>query len=350
MSNYLWRAHTSRGYVSLIEKAADQFEDIHLISGGSKKMREDVLNLLLNKQVQNRAHFVRYLHPTDGKTLEGISDGNRMLILGDDPLHPLKVGARTFDLNSCLTSEKNDELSQLMEQLRNQETKVHRSFGEGKAIHVQKEDYYLKGMDFSKADKAAEDVITIMFDGKGHRKPDSISDERFFGGATAYGPVNFIHSITQPLSNRIIIKGRSGSGKSTLMRKVVKHAEDSGLDVRSFPCGLDPDSLDMVVIPELSYAILDGTAPHVINPTREGDHVIDMFERCMDPAVEKEYETELQELSALYTGKMKSGTEGLKVMLKLEHKLDQLCLSRLNERSMMGLVNELNERITTRCE
>ncbi len=347
MSNYFWRAHTSHGYVSLLDEAIPSFKEIHFIKGGSRTLRENVMNLLLNKQVQQRAHFTRYVHPVDGKTIEGISDQHRLLVMSEDPLHPIKDKVSSFDLNECLSSVSSEKINEMIEEMSQIEAGVHQSFRKGKEIHEIKEEYYLKGMDFAKADKAAEDVIALMFDGyHTNSVGNSLSDKRFFGGATAFGAVNFIHSITQPLANRIIIKGRSGSGKSTLMRKIVKHGKSLGLHVRSFPCGLDPDSLDMVVLPELGYAILDGTAPHVINPTRKGDHVIDMFERCMDPEVEKTYENELEDLSSEYIKKMKSGTEGLKLMNKLESQLDEYCQRHINEGAFTQFVNEVNEKIS----
>lgn len=64
-----------------------------------------------------------------------------------------------------------------------------------------------------------------------------------------------------------ILKGGPGSGKSSLMRKVLESAEKSGLDTQKIYCSSDPDSLDAVVIPSLRKAIVDGTSPHVVEPS-----------------------------------------------------------------------------------
>ncbi len=63
-----------------------------------------------------------------------------------------------------------------------------------------------------------------------------------------------------------IIKGGSGCGKSTLMKTVGEAAEQVGLSTERIPCSSDPDSLDGLVIPEIGFALVDGTAPHVIEP------------------------------------------------------------------------------------
>ncbi|TMW70975.1 hypothetical protein [Alteribacter natronophilus] len=350
MSHYFLRAHTSKGYVSFAEDTMKNFKDTIVLTGGSKKLREDLLIRLLNKDGQGPAADTRYIHLVDGKTVDGISIGRELLILAEHPQDHLEVkDVQRMNLDECIHLNGNrSSLGESFSQIGEAESRVHRSFREGVAIHEKKEELYLKGMDFSKADQAAEDVIDIMFQNAGQvRKSASpLSEEILFGGATAFGPVNFINEITRPLNHRLIIKGRSGSGKSTLMRKVVKNAQASGLSVKVFPCGLDPESLDMVVLPELGFALLDGTAPHVINPSGEGDQVIDMFERCMDPEVEQTYAKELQDLSLAYQHKMREGTAALKEVLELEEEIDRKIAACVDQAGFNSLAERLLKRIS----
>ena len=67
-----------------------------------------------------------------------------------------------------------------------------------------------------------------------------------------------------------ILKGGPGCGKSSLMRKVGSAMEAHGLAVEYIDCSGDPDSLDAVVIPALKTALVDGTAPHVVEPKYPG--------------------------------------------------------------------------------
>lgn len=64
----------------------------------------------------------------------------------------------------------------------------------------------------------------------------------------------------------LIVKGGSGCGKSTLMKTLGARAEEYGWAVERILCSSDPDSLDGLVIPELGLALVDGTAPHVVEP------------------------------------------------------------------------------------
>jgi len=61
-----------------------------------------------------------------------------------------------------------------------------------------------------------------------------------------------------------IIKGSPGCGKSTLMRKVSAHLDT---EAENIYCSSDPDSLDAVIFPKLGVALVDGTSPHVVEPT-----------------------------------------------------------------------------------
>lgn len=64
----------------------------------------------------------------------------------------------------------------------------------------------------------------------------------------------------------IILKGGPGCGKSTLMRTLSAAAASKGCAVEEILCSSDPDSLDALIIPAAGLALVDGTAPHVVEP------------------------------------------------------------------------------------
>ena len=67
-----------------------------------------------------------------------------------------------------------------------------------------------------------------------------------------------------------ILKGGPGCGKSTLMRRVGRRMEEEGVDTEYILCSGDPASLDALLLPQLGVAIVDGTAPHVVEPKYPG--------------------------------------------------------------------------------
>ena len=67
-----------------------------------------------------------------------------------------------------------------------------------------------------------------------------------------------------------IIKGGPGTGKSTLMKRVAGYFIKQGVRCELCPCSSDPQSLDAVIFPDFKVALLDGTAPHVVEPQYPG--------------------------------------------------------------------------------
>lgn len=112
---------------------------------------------------------------------------------------------------------------------------------------------------------------------------------RFFLGANA--PSGFVSHFDQLYSPddgwfAYILKGGPGTGKSTLMKRAAKEALAADMDVELIHCSSDANSLDAVIFPEIKACIVDGTAPHVIEPTYPGvsDTLINLGE-YWDPAV-----------------------------------------------------------------
>ena len=93
----------------------------------------------------------------------------------------------------------------------------------------------------------------------------------FPGGNTSKGFYSFYDYIIEPDATRIfVIKGGPGVGKSTFMRKIGEVMLTKGYDVEFHCCSSDNGSLDGLVIPALRIALLDGTAPHIVDPKNPG--------------------------------------------------------------------------------
>ncbi|MEG0306678.1 MAG: PRK06851 family protein [Clostridium sp.] len=102
----------------------------------------------------------------------------------------------------------------------------------------------------------------------------------FLGGNTGKGFYShFNYIISQQDARRIIcLKGGPGTGKSCIMKKVGKYYLDKGYDVEFHHCSSDVNSLDGILIKELNVAMVDGTAPHMIDPVNPGavDDIVNM--------------------------------------------------------------------------
>lgn len=94
----------------------------------------------------------------------------------------------------------------------------------------------------------------------------------FPGGNTSKGFYSYYnYIINQEDAKRIfILKGGPGVGKSTFMKKIAAEMLERGDDVEYMHCSSDNCSLDGLVIPRIGVALIDGTAPHVVDPKNPG--------------------------------------------------------------------------------
>ena len=90
----------------------------------------------------------------------------------------------------------------------------------------------------------------------------------FLGANSGQGFQNLFSRFCEPENHYdlLVLKGGPGVGKSTMMRTIGKAMEEKGEQVEYLYCSGDPDSLDGVHIPRIRTAVVDGTAPHVIEP------------------------------------------------------------------------------------
>lgn len=126
---------------------------------------------------------------------------------------------------------------------------------------------------------------------------------RFYLGANSpAGFYSLYDELIDPLEAKsiFILKGGAGCGKSTFMRQVARQAEEKGLPVEYIPCSGDPDSLDAVILPGQKSAIVDGTAPHVVEPRYPG--VVDRYVNLGDCYDYKALAGKREEIVAAMTG------------------------------------------------
>lgn len=92
----------------------------------------------------------------------------------------------------------------------------------------------------------------------------------YAGGNTARGFYSLYDSSLAGLSRLFILKGGPGTGKSSLMKKLGNEWNEKGYDIEYLHCSSDNDSIDGLIIRSLGFGIVDGTAPHVIEPKLPG--------------------------------------------------------------------------------
>lgn len=103
----------------------------------------------------------------------------------------------------------------------------------------------------------------------------------FPGGNTSEGFFSYYRYLLEKGTKRIfVLKGGPGVGKSTFMKKIGQQMVEFGHDVEFHHCSSDSNSLDGIALLSAGIVMVDGTAPHIIDPKYPGglDEIINMGE------------------------------------------------------------------------
>ncbi len=151
---------------------------------------------------------------------------------------------------------------------------------------------------------------------KGESKGMARTWHLFPGSNTADGFVGFFDDLRKKAARTVILKGGPGVGKSTLMASVGKHYERLGMEAGYYHCSGDPDSLDAVFIPKADFLVMDGTAPHIIDPILPGarDGILNLGE-CLDEAQLAGQAEEIEALTRQISGRYAQATRYLRAAL-----------------------------------
>ncbi|MCX7883444.1 MAG: hypothetical protein N2448_00165 [Caloramator sp.] len=234
--------------------------------------------------------------------------------------------------------EKKDEIKYYFDEIEKHYKIFFEYMQSAKLIHDKWEKEYLKGMDFKKADEMTEILIKSIIIKNQNKK--SKEWHRFAGAMTPQGQLTFYDILTKHIKNRYVVKGRPGTGKSTMTKKIAKAALKNGYDVEYYHCSFDPDSIDMIIIPELSFALLDGTAPHELEPENY-DNVVDMFE-FIDTDVVHEDEDPIKSIELDYVKEIEKAKFIYRKIYEIHNELEKYYIDAID----FNDVNALRIRIT----
>lgn len=91
----------------------------------------------------------------------------------------------------------------------------------------------------------------------------------FLGANTPNGFFSYYEPFTDG-KKTYIIKGGPGTGKSSMMKKIAADALNKGYFTEYSYCSSDPFSLDAIFMPRINTILVDGTPPHLLEPTLPG--------------------------------------------------------------------------------
>lgn len=323
------RGNTARGVHSLYDSAFGGLNKLFRLTGYPGTGKSTLLKRIADSAIAQGRPVELFHSPFNPDDLDGviikdlkvgIADGRACRGLDAvDAEQVHLVMAQAVDTQK-LSTEVKQEIDALHSQSHAAAAQAYDTFAAALRIHDEWEAFYISHMDFQKADQIGQELAHAFYGAQPRAKTATVR-HLFFGAATPKGAVDHIPGLTSHLERRILIKGRPGSGKSTLLKRLAAAAEAKGVDVEVFHCGFDPNSLDMLIFPELSLAIFDSTAPHEYFPSQSSDEVLDMYDLAIEPGTDERFATEIQAIQQRYSAKMKEATGHLREAQELHLRL-----------------------------
>lgn len=164
----------------------------------------------------------------------------------------------------------------------------------------------------------------------------------YAGGNTAKGFYSLYDSALKGLERLYILKGGPGTGKSSLMKKIGLLMEEKDLDVEYLHCASDNKSIDGVLLPTLKLGIVDGTAPHVIEPKAPG--VIEEYVNlgvAWDSSKLSEYKDEILVLNEKISEKFNEAYQTFAASLRAHDDIEEIYISNMDFSKANQLTNDI---------
>ncbi len=170
----------------------------------------------------------------------------------------------------------------------------------------------------------------------------------YFGANNKQGYCSLFENTYNPYQegNHLILKGGPGTGKSTIMKRIAEKMEKRGYYVERGFCSADPESLDIVLVPEINFSIVDGTSPHTMDPTLPGvtEHIVDLSV-AWDKNYLKGHIDEIAELTLANKNQHKKAADYMMLASTIETQNVLLCTHHIDKEKVDRYVKRLKSRV-----
>ncbi|WP_239430539.1 nucleotide kinase [Sporosarcina sp. ACRSL] len=307
-------AYTGRGIAHKYDTLIATAQKTVFLKAPPSNALSDVLNDAAAHFIKRGFDVDRFNNPVDPDNTDAIfvRDLDLFILQASHPvsLEPAELGGRhhvisfydAFDEGKL--QARSTEMTAFVEESNKVLLKMMNAMSDALRIHDDWEQVNIARMMWMEHEQLIESLKKELFGSMNLHKKSTVS-HRIAGSLSPGGSRDFLPSITSRMKRRILMKGLSGTGKSTMLKKLGKEAERRGIDVLYGWCGLDPTSVDLLLLPELSVCLFDATQPHEYDPESPLDEILDLVSLCMEDA---EAEEKIGEISSMYKEKIMDAT------------------------------------------
>lgn len=349
--NYYAGGNTAKGFYGLFESNMQGLEKIYILKGGPGTGKSSMIKRLADTWA-NKGYDVELIHcSSDNDSLDGliIPELKFGIFDGTAPhvLEPKAPGAIEEYVNLGVAWDKEslqghkEEILDYQKQMGDAFQSAYQAFEKGLLVHDDLEEIYINELDFDKVNQLTDELIDKVVVGKQSVTGTGMARHRFFGATTPRGAVDFVPNVTEGLNKRYFIKGRAGTGKSTLLKKVASAARERNFDLEVYHCGFDPESIDMIIIRELSICLFDSTSPHEYFPEKHGDEIVDVYQKAVTPGTDEKYEAQIAKLTKGYKQRIQEGVAYLQEAKSLHDQLEKIYIASID----FSVVDETYESV-----
>lgn len=355
IKHYFACGNTAKGFQNFFASNLKNLDKIYILKGGPGTGKSSLMKKIGNAMLEKGVP-VEYIHcSSDPDSLDGvvIRSIGIAIVDGTAPhvIEPTAPGALeeyinlgvAWDVDALANNKK--EILYLQSEISSCYPKAYDCFARGLKIHDEWEKIYIDHMDFEKANHFTQKVIQTLLSTTHLNKPGVVM-HRFFGGSGPQGFVDYVEELTYPIKTRYFIKGRPGSGKSTMLKKMLAAAQTRGINTEVYHCSFDPDSLDMLIMPELDICIFDSTAPHEYYPNRPNDIILDMYTELIAPRTDENFSAQLSEIVKRYKACVSEGTSHLAYAKFLHDDLEKYYISATD----FTVIDDITDKLINKIE
>lgn len=356
IKKYFVCANTCKGFINCFPSNLSDMDRVYILKGGPGTGKSTLMKKV-GEYFVNKNEDVEYIYcSSDTTSLDGvILRSKRIAVVDGTAPHvaePTIPGAveEYVNLGAAWNREKlkvhKSEIREISTNISEKYKLIYNYLAQAKNIHDRMENIYLENINFDILNNIADDLTSEILPNMALGMSRGKQCYRFFGALTPSGSVNYIENLTEDMKLRIFIKGRPGTGKSTILKKLASKATEAGFDVEAYPCAFDPDSLDMIILPELKIAVFDSTEPHELFPSRETDIILDIYSAAVTPGTDENNAEAISIIKNEYNEKISAAKTLLADIRSLHDKLEAFYIDAVD----FKVINDITSYIISDIE